>query len=116
MFYHVGNGISLNTDENKQNYYKELISNHKHEFIVSEEQAEKLLTFNLGGCNVETLFNVIVITQNSEIFIDKKVVSKSEETAKYKSGVYECLKEIDLTPDDVTIIVKNLGSVKVADK
>ncbi|GAV11384.1 hypothetical protein [Paenibacillus sp. NAIST15-1] len=116
LSYPITGGHTFKINEDKSNHNHGLMFTHKNEMILSKEQAEKLLTINLGGCNLESLYHVIVITQNSEILIDKKVVSKSEETAKFKVGAYACLEDNKLTPDDVTIIVKNLGSVKVVDK
>jgi hypothetical protein len=115
----IGGCTYATSDNNKSSHNHGLTFTHKNESIFNKEQMMKFFSnipANLGGCNLESLFNVIVITQNSEILIDKKVVSKSEETAKFKVGAYACLEDHKLTPDDVTIIVNNLGSVKVADK
>jgi hypothetical protein len=80
----------------------------------SWDRADSIIKSKLeeNGYMYETLYEVIVVNQTREILVEKKVVAASEESAKFQVS-YEVLKEKNLTPDDVTTIVKNLGSVKV---
>lgn len=65
--------------------------------------------------SMENLYNVIVIDKERDILIDKKVVAKNPESAKFNAEVYDHLKKSGLTLDDVTVIVNQLGTVEVAE-
>lgn len=59
---------------------------------------------------METLFEVIVVSEKGSIVVDTKVVAKSEESAKYQSSANTH------NPDTHTIIVRNLGAVKIKEE
>jgi len=63
--------------------------------------------------NMENLYNVIVVDKERNILIDEKTVAKNEETAKFESGVYEYLSKNELSLNEVTVIVNQLGRVEV---
>jgi hypothetical protein len=62
---------------------------------------------------MKTLFNVIVITKQEEIILDKKVVAEDVEEAKFNTDVSGVLREKGLKPKDVTIICNPIGQVKI---
>lgn len=63
--------------------------------------------------NMENLFSVTVVSSTREILLDEKVVTTTPDNAKFIAGVYGVLQEEGLTLDDVTVIVTNMGTVKV---
>ncbi|GFN32498.1 hypothetical protein [Paenibacillus xylaniclasticus] len=62
------------------------------------------------------LYEVTVVDQGGSITLDKKVVAKDEESAKFKAGVYRLLEEESLNPEDVTIVASKGHAVKVKDR
>lgn len=62
------------------------------------------------------VYNVIVVTTKGEIIIDKKVVARNAEEAKFKAEVYRKMHEDGLTFEDVTIITNSLGEVNIENK
>ena len=62
---------------------------------------------------MEILFNVIVVSKDREILLDKKVVAMDEDEAKFMVDIHAALKEKGLKPKDVTILAESLGEVKV---
>ena len=62
---------------------------------------------------MKNLYAVYVVTKQETIILDKKVVGADQEEAKFLAGVADILKEKNLKPKDVTIIVNQLGNVKV---
>ncbi|RXZ78064.1 hypothetical protein EBB07_28835 [Paenibacillaceae bacterium] len=65
-----------------------------------------------GLADMTFLYEVIIISKEEEILLETKVTAKDEENAKFKAEVYDTLRKNRLTPDDVTIITRQLGSVK----
>jgi hypothetical protein len=66
--------------------------------------------------NMETLYEVIVVTQDREIILDKKVIAGSEKEAEYEADVHGILKATKLKHRDVTIICNHKGYIKVRDE
>lgn len=109
------------------NYYNYNTMVSDHTVYVGSSVNWQPITFKLNGVsnlNIENkreddkymneiLFNITVVDTNRDILLDKKVISTSVENAKFNSGLYDILKEKELTLDDVTVIVTQLGSVKV---
>lgn len=62
---------------------------------------------------METLFNVIVVSKDRAILLEKKTVAENEEDAKFNVDIHSVLKEKGLKPKDVTIICNSCGAVKV---
>lgn len=62
---------------------------------------------------METLYQVLVVTKDREIIIDKKLVAKNHDDAKFNAGLYTVLKDKSLKPSDVTVLVESLGNVEV---
>ena len=83
--------------------YNKYISN----FINQIKEEEK---------NMKTLFNVVVVDLDEKILEDKKIVAADSNEAIFLSGAYDILKAKGLKPSDVTVVVTNLGGVKVKDK
>lgn len=65
--------------------------------------------------NMENLYQVYMVNKYRSILIEKAVVAKNEEEAKFKVCVYEFLTMNGMGLSDVTVIVKSLGSVVVED-
>jgi hypothetical protein len=62
--------------------------------------------------NMETLYNVLVVGKRREILVDKKVVAKNAKSAEFEVA-HKYLIANDLSIENVTIIVKEIGSVEV---
>lgn len=62
---------------------------------------------------METLFNVIVVSKDREIFLDIKAVGVDEDDAKFNADVNTIIKLKGLKPRDVTVICYEIGEVKV---
>jgi len=63
--------------------------------------------------NVENLYHITVIDLDKNILIDKKVVAKTDDDAKFEAGVFKILQEKKIKPSDVSIIINNVGTVKI---
>lgn len=63
--------------------------------------------------NMSCLYQVVVVSLDGDVLLDKKVVAADKEEAHYEAEVYEVLKEKKLKPKDVTIIANQIGAVKV---
>ena len=107
-----------NSDNTNWNYYfprydpwvpdpAPVYNNYISNFITQIKEEEK---------NMKTLFNVVVVDLDEKILEDKKVVAADSSEAIFLSGVYDVLKAKGLKPSDVTVIVTNLGGVKVREK
>lgn len=66
--------------------------------------------------NMETLYSVTTVWKDGTIEIDKKVVAKTEEEAKFKAGLYSLLEKGAHGLEDISVIVTKLGQVKVEKK
>ena len=62
---------------------------------------------------MKNLMNVVVVTIDEEIILDKKVIASDQDEAKFLAGVDTVLREKKLLPKEVTVICSNLGQVKV---
>jgi hypothetical protein len=76
-------------------------------FIMEEPKKEE------GKYKMETLFHVIVTNLDREIVLDTKIVAEDVDDAKFSAGVFEKLKEKNLKPKEVTIVVNEIANVKV---
>ena len=61
---------------------------------------------------MKTLYQLIVITKDEEILIDKKVTGSSDEEVRFEH-VYDVLKGRGLKLNDVTIFCNTIGYFKV---
>lgn len=62
---------------------------------------------------MEHLYHVAVVTKKRQILLDKKVVAENEDGAKFEADVSAVIKKAGLRPPGVTVLVNDLGPVKV---
>lgn len=65
--------------------------------------------------NMEHLYKIYIVEKNRSVHELPIVVAKNEEEAKHEAGVYShfLFTQLNNRLSDVTVIVQNLGSVKV---
>lgn len=63
-----------------------------------------------------SLYEVIVVGKNKDIYIDRKVVAESAKDAEFEAGVDLFLREWKLKPSDVNIICTWKANIKIEDK
>jgi len=68
------------------------------------------------GFVMKKLFEVIIVSLNGDILLEKRVVAFNEEDAKLLSEAYTLLGNEKLSITDVNIIVNKLGDVKIKEK
>lgn len=66
-----------------------------------------------GDQPMETLYNVIVVSKDRDVFLDTKVIAVDVDEAKLLVDINPILKDTNLKPRDLTILVIELGEVKV---
>lgn len=70
-----------------------------------------------GEIKMVRLYKVYVVdNSDGEILVDEAVVATTEEDAKFKVGVYSLLDSLGLSLGDITVLIQNLGSVKLTEK
>jgi len=62
---------------------------------------------------MENIYHVMVVTLDREIILDEKVVAEDLDDAKFNAKVFGKLEEKKLKPRDVTIVVREIGQVKI---
>ena len=62
---------------------------------------------------MKNLYNVVVVSNEEKILLDEKVVASDREEATFNAGVHDALKEAKLKPKDVSILVNDMGQVRV---
>ena len=62
---------------------------------------------------MENLFNVVVVSNEKNILLDVKVVAQDREEATFNAGVHSVIVEAKLKPKDVSILVNDLGQVRI---
>ena len=63
--------------------------------------------------NMETLYQVIVVSKDREILLKDYVVAEGEDEAKFYVDIHSVLRQKKLKLKDVTILANELGDVKV---
>lgn len=106
-----GGDIRINNDWNEQSWATIAGS-------VDTVATEPWVTIHSKPSNhkeqpMETLFNVIVVSKDREVLLDSKVVAESRDEAKLEVDIHFLLKETKLRTKDVTILVQEIGEVKV---
>ena len=91
-------------------YGKALINDIHWAFTSSETQKPSKPK---GDQPMETLYQVIVVSKDREVLLEKKIVAMDEDEAKFQVDIHSVLKEKGLKPKDVTILVWGCGEVKV---
>lgn len=100
------------------------IENFTDLYRVLEEHTPKIKLPNMSihkylgreeDKSMKNLYQVFMVGQDEQIHIFDTVVAINEEDAKFKTGVYSTLGNLGLDLSKVTVIVKNLGSVRVED-
>ena len=66
-----------------------------------------------GDQPMETLYNVIVVSKDREVLLDEKVVATDEGEAQLAIDLHSALKAVNLKAREVTILVREIGEVKV---
>jgi hypothetical protein len=69
--------------------------------------------FKQGKIPMKNLYNVVVVSIDEEILLDAKVVAVDRDEASFNAGVHKKIEEKGLKPKDVSILVRDLGQVKV---
>ncbi len=66
-----------------------------------------------GDQPMEILFNVIVVSKDRDVLLEQKVVAVDEAEAQLAIDIHSCLKARGLKLRDVTVLVNDIGEVKV---
>lgn len=113
----TGMAITLTNNDGYSERYYAADGSHTHSVAGYSEyygtSAITEITEKRSEQPMETLFNVIVVSKDRAILLEKKTVAENEEDAKFNVDIHSVLKEKGLKPKDVTIICNSCGGVKV---
>ena len=92
---------------------QELIDDDIYGVLKRYEKLKQKPSKPKGDQPMETLYQVIVVSKDREVLLEKKIVAMDEDEAKFQVDIHSVLKEKGLKPKDVTILVWGCGEVKV---